>query len=191
MEGNQGKNPGKPYFYEGFNDEILLRKMVELTSDYYWEQDAHYRFTLIRHRDAEKEQTLAEAFIGKTWWELGGELEASEGSSNGQFSPQLSHQPFHDLIVRYAPVDKRERYFSISGQPVFDDKGIFSVTEGSPRMRAIRKFRSDCCAWKGRSAGFCWMSKNSPKLCTTQCAQSVFLKTGMRASTGTWTRTRR
>ncbi len=96
-----------------------------MSSDYYREKDHEHRFTLVRHRDAEKEKALADAFLGKTWWELGGKPESGDSPEAEHLSPQLSQQPFHDLIVHYIANDKAEKYFSINVQPVFDEAGTF------------------------------------------------------------------
>ena len=141
------KNNGKTttHLYERLGDDDRIRKVLELSSDYYWEQDSEHRFTLIRHRDAEKEDALASALFGKTWWELGGAPEQADDPGAGHVSPQLSQQPFNDLIVHYLIHGNVEKYFSISGQPVFDN-GTFlgywgvtrDVTEQKIQERLLR-----------------------------------------------------
>lgn len=139
----RGENTRKLYLYELQRDEDLIRNMVELSSDYYWEQDEKLRFTLIRHRDPSKEKVLADHFIGKTWWELGGIAEACNGSPDDSASPLTQHtrQPFHDLIVSYAVPDEEEKYFSINGAPVFDSGGAFLGYRGTAREVTEQKIQ--------------------------------------------------
>lgn len=130
-----GEHIQTPHFYERQGDEVLIRNMVELSSDYYWEQDEKFRFTLIRHRDPDKEKILADHFVGKTWWELGGIPETGNKSPEESASshPQLAYKTFHDLIIHHTVPGKKEKYFSINGVPVFNREGTFLGYRGITR----------------------------------------------------------
>ncbi|MGH8518970.1 MAG: hypothetical protein ACREUE_16090, partial [Panacagrimonas sp.] len=50
--------------------------LLELTSDWYWEQDTELKFTRVEVRnDAAAEQALARQILGKKRWETGIDVE--------------------------------------------------------------------------------------------------------------------
>ena len=121
--------------------EEQLQCILELSSDYYWEQDADHRFTLIRHRDMEDPDNDPALFLGKTSWELGGTPE--EGTWDEHKALRARHEPFRDFVVRRADTHGWRRYVSISGQPVFDPSGRFRGYRGiakdvTPEKRQTR-----------------------------------------------------
>ena len=67
-KGNDRTTPRRASEGPGEN-EARFRAIAELSGDWYWEQDAGYRFTwaFVRNGSAEEISSL----IGKTRWELG------------------------------------------------------------------------------------------------------------------------
>jgi len=106
--------------------EARARCMLELTADYYWEQDEHDRFTLFLHRDASLPENAPARFLGKTPWELGGEPVGTTWEEHRAL--RRARLPFTDVVVRI-PSSGRPRHLSVSGRPVFD-AGVFTGYRG-------------------------------------------------------------
>src|SRR6266705_903070 len=122
--------------------EARFRAIVELSGDWYWEQDASHRFTwaFVRGESAEAVSSI----IGKTRWELG------EEPLNGTWEEHRrlldAHQPFSDFHVRLVGENGAEHFFSTTGVPTFDSAGIFTGYRGLARRITKRK-RAEQLLW--------------------------------------------
>ncbi len=129
--------------------EARFRSLTELSSDWYWEQDEHFRFTGMT--DAIRSQAGLDASdrIGKTRWDLPA-LNMSEADWAAHRAVLEAHRPFHDLELCRATPEGKLVYISISGQPIFDAEGRFKGYRGvgkdvTARKRGeeeLRRFRS-------------------------------------------------
>ncbi len=108
--------------------EQRLQCVIELSADYYWEQDAKFRFSQLRHRMPAALEKAPHMFLGKTRWELGGT--PINGSWEQHKATLRAHNPFSDFVVQRCDFEGRDRYLSISGQPVFDVDGRFAGYRG-------------------------------------------------------------
>jgi diguanylate cyclase (GGDEF)-like protein len=100
-----------------------FRALTNLSSDWYWEQDAELRYTRFGSRDASASDSGAE-FIGRHPWELSFEIEAGAGPSS--FRAFLDDpQPFRDVVQIRTGADGSRQYFSVSGEPLVDGDGRF------------------------------------------------------------------
>ena len=111
--------------------EERLQSVLELSADAYWEQDENHRFTYYQNNNPERKVDKAK-FLGKTSWGFGG---TPVGENNGweqHIALREARKPFSNFIHKYPdPTSKYGyRYMSISGQPVFDDNGIFKGYRG-------------------------------------------------------------
>jgi diguanylate cyclase (GGDEF)-like protein/PAS domain S-box-containing protein len=115
--------------------EARFRSLTELSSDAYWEQDEHFRFT--RFTDIPKKASGApgrerEARIGKTRWELpNSRTSAAEWEAHK--ATLEAHKPFHDFVHSREAADGKLRHVSVSGLPIFDDRGKFEGYRGVTR----------------------------------------------------------
>jgi diguanylate cyclase (GGDEF)-like protein/PAS domain S-box-containing protein len=109
------------------SDQARLKCAIELSSDYYWETDQHDRFSVLQHRFADRPENAPGRFLGKTPWELGGEL--LSGTWDDHRAVRRARQAFADTIIRVRR-PHHEEYLSVSGQPVFDDTGCFRGYRG-------------------------------------------------------------
>ncbi|RYF39068.1 MAG: PAS domain S-box protein, partial [Comamonadaceae bacterium] len=105
--------------------------LVVLGSDWYWEQDALHRFTLIRS-PAQPERPHSPAAIGRARWELEGAhpLTMTWEEHRALLS---AHRRFHDFQYLHRQVDGLVRYLSASGEPVFGADGRFHGYRGITR----------------------------------------------------------
>jgi diguanylate cyclase (GGDEF)-like protein/PAS domain S-box-containing protein len=104
--------------------------VIELSADFYWEQDEHHRFTVYRpSREADPE--LSE-LVGKTSWEFCPEPPEQGGWARHRAVLE-QRQPFHDVVHRFGSASHGTRYLSFSGQPVFDQRKKFKGYWGIAR----------------------------------------------------------
>jgi diguanylate cyclase (GGDEF)-like protein/PAS domain S-box-containing protein len=105
---------------------------INLSSDWYWEQDAKLRFTHVQVGDdvPAVERALAQNLIGNLRWETGIEV---EGGWDAHRTLVAARKPFRDLVMWRTLPDGSRRYVSTSGRPVFDDKGRFVGYHGVGR----------------------------------------------------------
>ncbi|MDI1236933.1 MAG: PAS domain S-box protein [Polaromonas sp.] len=114
--------------------EERFRTLTELSSDWFWEQDADFRFVRV---SAEGQRTHTAAFkgdksIGKTRWEL--PYVHMDDSVWAAHRAQLErHEVFRDFEVTRLDPQGQIRHVSISGVPVFDASGCFTGYRGTGR----------------------------------------------------------
>ena len=122
--------------------EARFRDLTELSSDWYWEQDMHFRFTSMSSGAYSRSGVDISAVIGKARWEL-----PIEGVGEAEWAvhrAQLErHDAFHDFTYMMHTPDKGPRWFAISGRPVFDADGRFTGYRGTGRDITERRQAED------------------------------------------------
>jgi diguanylate cyclase (GGDEF)-like protein/PAS domain S-box-containing protein len=108
--------------------EERLQCVIELAADFYWEQDAEHRFTVYRPRRTS--DVALEGIVGNTSWELCDGPPADGGRWDRHRAALDAHQSFRDVVHRFGGPKPSSRYVSLSGQPVFDAKGVFKGYRG-------------------------------------------------------------
>lgn len=109
--------------------EQRFSDIASVTDGWYWEQDADLRFSYLSQTDHVERLGLTEdSVLGRTradWVNEHAEVRAS-ADWDLIFSAQAERRPFRNFVYRApnAP-DGSERWFRISGQPVFDPSGAF------------------------------------------------------------------
>ena len=128
-----------------------FRRMVEMSSDWYWMQDDQFRFIEVSGLEPELDSDVV---IGKTRWEIPG-LGALPEKVWEQHRAKLErHESFTDFVfLRYNKAGEL-RYLSVSGEPLFDEKGTFigyhgvgkDITERARDQKALedseRRYRA-------------------------------------------------
>jgi PAS domain S-box-containing protein len=113
--------------------EERFRSLTMLSSDWYWEQDEHFRFASFSGTEQAgpwlSEQTLG---IGLRRWDLPG-LFPLRGTWGEHQAMLEAHQPFYDFQCMRAVPGDPPRYLSVSGEPVFDADGQFRGYRGTAR----------------------------------------------------------
>jgi diguanylate cyclase (GGDEF)-like protein/PAS domain S-box-containing protein len=112
--------------------EERFRSLTELSSDWYWEQDSEFRFIRFEGR----EKAGFENYFGKTAAEIG--FDVVEGGSEAYRGPQEAHKPYRDIVISYV-FQGEHRYFSVSGEPMFNGDGRFRGYRGVARDITARK----------------------------------------------------
>lgn len=111
--------------------EQRFRDLVELSSDWYWEQDADFRFTEMSREPHPMALITAPATIGKARWELPAIIGVSEELWRAHRALLERHQPFRDFVYRGVYAQGEERWSSINGKPVFGADGTFAGYRGT------------------------------------------------------------
>jgi len=118
--------------------EERFRTLVQFSFDVYWETDAQHRFIHQEFAEGLSDAPAGGSEIGKTCWEVP-YLEPEEEAWRQHRATLDAHLPFRDFeLARPAP-DGGKRYVSMSGLPVFDEKGRFIGYRGVGRHITERK----------------------------------------------------
>lgn len=103
-----------------------------LASDWYWVQDADYRYTQVLV-PGHTSRWKPGAHIGLRRWELAG-VRALNTTWEQHRADLEARQPFHDLqYVMQSAFDGLPRYMTCSGVPCFDADGSFTGYRGTSR----------------------------------------------------------
>ena len=126
------KNPSKP---RDPNEELRrwgerFESLIELSSEWYWEQDEAFRFTLVTGSSAGHGGIDTKKFLGTYRWDRGAVPVGDGGSWDKHKAALKARQPFTDFLFKRPDSKGGMRYISTSGQPVFDDKGGFRGYRG-------------------------------------------------------------
>jgi diguanylate cyclase (GGDEF)-like protein len=118
--------------------EAKINVFYEFSSDWYWEQDRDFRFTVIKRRAATEERFPIGGDIGKTRWELP-YLDVTEEQWAQHKAVLHAHLPFRDLVLRRRDAKGDIGFTSVSGEPVFDAGGRFAGYRGVGKDITERK----------------------------------------------------
>jgi len=125
--------------------EERYRRLITLTSDWYWEWDANLRFTHLSGPGLAR-AGLSPALYGHALGALphiGGVSTESWATLQRQIERR---EPFRDFIWQMHPGDEDARWFSLSGNPTFDTEGKFAGYHGigsevTEQMKGTERFR--------------------------------------------------
>jgi PAS domain S-box-containing protein len=98
-----------------------FRRMVEMSSDWYWMQDEQFRFVEVPGTEEQESDVV----VGKARWEIPGLGALPEKVWEQHRAKLARHESFSDFVfLRYNQAGEL-RYLSVSGEPLFDQKGKF------------------------------------------------------------------
>lgn len=119
--------------------EERFRRIIEFTSDLYWETDAEYRFTQLS-MGAQKYLGIVPRSIGTRRWE-NPFYDAPNEVWEAHKADIAARRPFKDLIITMVDPElgKMLEYTSISGEPFYDDDGKFRGYRGIGRFITQQK----------------------------------------------------
>ncbi len=117
--------------------EARFKSFTELSSDWYWEQDAQGKFTKVSGPVFEMLGIEADQMLGETSTVLAG-WNADERAQLG--ANIASRRPFLDFVYSRTNADGTMQYLQVSGEPMFDSASRFIGYRGigmdvSHRMR--------------------------------------------------------
>ena len=111
--------------------EECLRSLGRLSSDWFWQQDAELRFTSIAEQERAR-HFEGHDVVGLRRWEL---PDVTPLTTRWDEHRQLlaRRQPFRDFVYRRRLASGSPSYVAVSGEPVFDDAGLFRGYRGTAR----------------------------------------------------------
>ncbi|MDA8454539.1 EAL domain-containing protein [Acidovorax sp. GBBC 3334] len=117
--------------------EARFRSLSDLSSDWYWEQDADYRFVHFTG-GSNRLRMAASEIVGRTRWELGAlNFDESDWAAHRRLLD--AREPFRDLELQRAGSDGSPYWVAVSGVPVFGGDGAFLGYRGVGRDISERK----------------------------------------------------
>ena len=113
-----------------------LEEFADLASDWMWEIDDDYRFTL---NDASIERTGLKGsdLIGKRRWDIK-ECEPLEGSWKDHIASLDQRLEIRDFRYRYQDPSGKVYYASLNARPVFEANGAFAGYRGTGRNITVQ-----------------------------------------------------
>lgn len=126
--------------------EQRFRDLLSLWSDWYWEIDSDFRFTRISGQIFDETGISEGQVIGHRRWEMPFIRGVSAEQWQSHRDTLMAHAPFRDFIYQVVKPDGELRWFSISGNPAFDEHGDFAGYHGigsdiTERVEAAELFR--------------------------------------------------
>ena len=118
--------------------EERFRTLVQFSFDVYWETDAQHRFTHLEFAEGRADAPELGTLIGKTRWEVP-YLEPDEEVWRKHREMLDAHLPFRDFELARPGAYGSKRYVSVSGLPMFDERGRFVGYRGVGRHITERK----------------------------------------------------
>jgi PAS domain S-box-containing protein len=114
--------------------ESRFRALNVLTSDWYWEQDRDLRFTQIAAGNPFGNADI----LGMTYWDLPN-IDLTDSKWTELKSHFAARWTFCDIEFAIVQRDGQHCYYSISGEPVYDDAGTFTGYRGTGLDITMRK----------------------------------------------------
>ncbi|MBA3059752.1 MAG: EAL domain-containing protein [Gammaproteobacteria bacterium] len=120
------------------DSEARFRALTELSSDWYWEQDAQFRFVRLDGANETAERLPDDYYRGTTRWE-----NDVQGVSQAQWAAHKealqAHETFHDFEMLGRDARGTPTWVAVSGTPIFDAQGQFTGYRGIGRDISERK----------------------------------------------------
>jgi diguanylate cyclase (GGDEF)-like protein/PAS domain S-box-containing protein len=160
--------------------ETRFRTLTELTSDWYWEQDAELRFVSTSGTSDERGGITPQAHVGMRRWEL--PRTEIVGQSWDEHRRVLeARQPFTDLVLRRTSESGEVHYVSVAGRPIFDARGAFTgyrgvakdVTNRIESELALRESEARFRSLTDLSADFYWETDGRHRVVRTRQGESA------------------
>jgi diguanylate cyclase (GGDEF)-like protein/PAS domain S-box-containing protein len=115
-----------------------FQSLIELSADWYWEQDSLYRFVAFEGKSAAEYGIASEDQIGKTPWELGASNMTDADWSIHRVVLQ-ARLTFHDLELCRTNRDGEMYWASVCGRPIIDANGACKGYRGIGHIITERK----------------------------------------------------
>lgn len=121
--------------------EKRFRDFADMAADWFWEQDAEFRFSRVHYpadRGAPISASIAQKKLGRCRWDLP-YVDVPEGFWQEHRRQLAAGQPFTDLPLKLHKPDGSTCHVETSGRPLFDDAGRLTGYRGVGRDVTERK----------------------------------------------------
>ena len=111
--------------------ETRFRDLVESMSDWFWEQDAEFKFTNVSAFNENRFINRSNDAIGHTRWGLM-DIDPEENDYwRSHIEDLIAHRSFRDFRYNAIDADGKEHVFSVNGKPVFNENRVFTGYRGT------------------------------------------------------------
>jgi len=98
--------------------------LLAVAADWYWEMDALFRYTHLSEHASGGSGLRAARRLGRAPWEIDGfGLDAQ--AMDAHRADLESHHPFAGLLLQRTGQNGRPHWYTVSGRPRFDERGVF------------------------------------------------------------------
>jgi diguanylate cyclase (GGDEF)-like protein/PAS domain S-box-containing protein len=119
------------------DSEARIRSLVDLSSDFYWESDTEHRVVRLDH-GSRPNPLVNPAQLGKARWETPSTHPDAEGWAAHRATME-AHRTFRDFHFARRDDAGVEHWRSISGEPAFDERGLFVGYRGTSKDITAQK----------------------------------------------------
>lgn len=148
---------GQILFYEGTVQEITheyharialeeserrFRALTTLSADWYWETDTDFRFSRLDINQSSALLLGTKGVLGKTRQELGS-ANLTEADWAEHFGCMKRQEVFHNFEFQIQAINGDFVWHSVSGEPMYDDCGVFKGYRGVGRDVTERRVREE------------------------------------------------
>ncbi len=112
--------------------EERFRKLTELSSDWYWQQDSRLCFVEMSGDTSARSGMSVAQYLGRRLWDLPAQ-NMTEADWTAHRNVVAAGLPFHELELRLPDRQGRSHWISVSGIPLFDAQGQFTGYQGVGR----------------------------------------------------------
>jgi diguanylate cyclase (GGDEF)-like protein/PAS domain S-box-containing protein len=159
-----------------------LRTVLDLSTDWYWEQDEQYRFTVIDGAALRLTGLDAGTYQGRCRWDHG----ATPVGDGGSWEPHRrlldARQPFHHFMYQRTDEHGKRHYVRTSGVPVFDANGVFRGYRGIARdvtadVEAANVLKENEARFRALAeASVDWIWEQDENLCMSYVSKEAYSK---------------
>lgn len=116
--------------------EERFRRLVALSSEWYWEHDENYVVTTAAGWRALKNGMIPQYSIGKNAWKI---ADLDKPFWQAHRATLRARLPFTDLEYMHREADGKIAWYSVSGEPMFDEDGNYKGYRGTGKDITARK----------------------------------------------------
>lgn len=109
--------------------EERFRSLTQLSSDWFWEQDADLRFVRLDGDTILTNEFNTSSYVGQTRWDMPA-LNLTDSDWAAHKALLQARLPFRNLQMQKQDQSGRLRWVSVSGEPIFDAQGRFTGYRG-------------------------------------------------------------
>jgi PAS domain S-box-containing protein len=114
------------------SSEARFRALTTLSSDWFWEQDADFKFTSLSSSSDKAVFFDAKEVLGKARWDLSG-IEPIDTTWAEHVAVLVRNEPFSNLVYRYVSEKGNIGFMSVAGEPRFNENDEFIGYHGVAR----------------------------------------------------------